>query len=328
MRFFNVLCAIFTVFLTVSKADARALPAMGSDVCQGALPLAKLVAVKVSKNKADRRACPAGSRSPYLCALHTAGLAHRSLGHAMRETIADLGDGTCGRVNLRGALLWTADGKSFTGDKFLDPRRALPATNLRFGAWRTDVLYLTPVAGEEQLAQVTSERNECRAELKTAEQCGNLGTLYNAVTKHCQTCGTVSAAAVQECPACPKRPAPRVQQALADLQACEGDRDTLKRHVVDLQPLVNSGGRAKRCAEQGELYNAATNACVPSAGLSPGPADAAAERLAFLEERVRLLQQALVSANSCIQQRRVYMYIPDARDPRGWRTECQAMAAP
>ncbi|OGL67752.1 hypothetical protein A3B21_00980 [Candidatus Uhrbacteria bacterium RIFCSPLOWO2_01_FULL_47_24] len=164
-----VLFGAFTVLFSAKIAFA-AQPTMGSNACEGAIPLKQLVRVEVRKD--DLSDCPRRVRTPYLCALHRADLAHRSLSHAMRTTIADLGNGTCGRVNLRGVLIWTEDRASLEGKKFVDLGTELPSGNLRFGAWKTNVLYLAPVSGEELLASCTSDLADCNAQLvKTAVKC-------------------------------------------------------------------------------------------------------------------------------------------------------------
>ncbi len=295
MRVFNTLFTLVAVLITADKAHARALPAMGSDACQGALPINELVRVAVVKS--NYKGCPAGNRSPYLCALHTAGLAYRNLGHAMRTTIADLGNGTCGRVNLRGVLIYTADGRELHGDRFEDPTKRIPH-NVRFGAWRTDVLYLTPVAGEEQLAQVTSERNECRAELKPAEQCGQDGKLYDPATQTCvdQKVAAPAVAVAAECPVCPDCPAAdtrrsdqRARKSQADLQQCLQERDQERDRFRE--ELTHGEGAlcvAKRqeCEDRGALLNPESMQCFSGVTLSHSEAELVTTRLAALNKLV------------------------------------------
>lgn len=272
---------LFTTILIAffAAATANAAPATGSDDCQGALPLDKLIRVEVVKG--DSTDCPRGARSPYLCAMHKAGFAGRSLGYAMRNTLAALDDGTCERINLRGVLIHTAQGKELRGDKFLDPSRALPTHGLRFGAWKTSVLYLVPEDGQEQLAQCTRERSDCQAALaqSTPPKCPEI-----AADKECPACPECPTAA--RCPACPTCTA-----KIDDLRDCVNARHALQGQV----------DKSQACGAKDELFNPNTQQCVPSAGIGPVVAQATADRLAEVTAELDRLRAAFGEVRSCIR---------------------------
>lgn len=274
--------------ITMIASAAHAAPA-DSNVCEGALPIAQLIRVEVVKGGYRYADCPRGARSPYLCALHRAGFAGRSLGYAMRNILADLGDGTCERVNLRGVLIHTADGRELHGDKFVNPRKSLPVSGLRFGAWRTGVLYLAPEGGGEQLAKCTQERSACETELAQADKCGQNDQLYDPGTGECRPCPTppvVECPERSECPECPtaaRCPAcPTCTVKIEDARACIAARDALQQQVANLKPRADRGDKAKACGDRAQLFDDNAGFCVPS----DSAADAATKRLETLNTLV------------------------------------------
>ncbi len=263
----SVLFALATVF-AASDASA-AWPTMTDSVCSGAVTVDKLVKIEVKKG--DLKGCPEGLRTPYLCAMHKAGYSQRSLGYAMRHTIADLGDGTCGRVNMRGALVYKSDGTTVAGDKLVDPSRKMAETGLRFGAWKTRVLYLSP--GEAELAM-------CQSDLATANAQVDKMTAKKAVV--CPACPKAEcpktecpACVVTKCPICPEcpesAPSPTAQELHDEVErfnALTVEHDALqKQRYALLGQITNLQGvttKAASCYNEGKLYDPSKNACVTS----------------------------------------------------------------
>lgn len=292
------------IALFASQAHAGQPAATDSDACEGALPLEKLIRVTVVKGGYSD--CPRGARSPYLCALHKAGFGSRSLGYAMRNTLAALDNGTCERVNLRGVLIWKADGSTLKGDDFVDSSRTLPASELRFGAWKTRVLYLASQDGEKQLAACTHDLAACRAQVAKVVSCGR--RLYDPANDKCVDKPAVapSVAAVlpasEDCPVCPKSTdttcpkCPTCTMNVKDARACIATRYALQQEVANLQPKVD---KAKECGRREQLFNPKTGNCVPSAGLSPAVAQSAADRLATLTTELSQLRAAFGVVRAC-----------------------------
>lgn len=300
--------ALFTFAMLFRSGSAQARPAINDPVCQGAVTVDKLVAISVKKG--DFGDCPKGLRSPYLCAMYRAGYSQRSLGYAMRHTLADLGDGTCGRVNLQGVLVYQADGSMVEGDKFVDPTRTMSETGLRFGAWKTRVLYIA--GGEAELAMCTAELATCRAQsVKPAKAEVRLETFRvpqpACPAAKCPACPKRLKRDETAAPACPSASTPSEGKMLAaELQERTTERDALYAQVSQLLPVTS---RVVKCRNAGHLYDPAKAVCVEFSVMRETAVNASvASATAELDQ----LRAALKNARSCLGKFRF------TSDTAGW----------
>lgn len=316
MKTILILGVFFTFLaLTATSANAKkaALPSMTDHVCSGAVAIDKLIKVNVSKTDLD--ACPKGLRSPYLCAMHKAGMGHRSLGHAMRHTIADLGDGTCGRVNLQGTLVYKDAGATVEGNKFVDPRVKMPEVGLRFGAWKAHVLYLTPAAGEAELASCMGDLTVCGNKLAQIEKCRTDGKLYDPASNTCVSpvVSTASTAVrASECPKCAKclktatvaaSECPMIECPVFDLtplhaeiRTCATARDALQTQVNALTPVHSV---IEQCRATHVPYDPESGQCINTTQLARFLGKAQVDRIDGLVAQVREMRTLITTAQAC-----------------------------
>lgn len=300
MKTILLLSVLFTLAMTGSANAAR--PVLTDPACAGAVTIDKLITIDVSKTDLD--ACPKGLRSPYLCAMHKAGFASRSLGYTMRHTLADLGDGTCGRINLQGTLVYDAHGNAISGSKLVDPSRKMPETGLRFGAWKSRVLYVS--VGEAELAMCTAELASCRAAVSSKPAASATATCHACSKTECPACpkcpkgDKVAKHSPAACPECPTSPTAEELRTkveafnarIAKLDALEQKHAALQAQVPQLLPVTT---KVAECKAAGHLYDPAGHQCIEFNVMRETTINAAVASAAAQLDRLRATLQRVRS---------------------------------
>lgn len=131
-----VAVVLFIVLLvTLIMLSAKiAQAATDSDPCVNAVPIADLRQVQIV-SRGNYQGCVNQTR--LLCSLEQAQLGEYDLDNIIRHTVARMPDGTCARVNLQDATIfsYSASGQTeYSAARYIDPTRPMPPGVLTFGA--------------------------------------------------------------------------------------------------------------------------------------------------------------------------------------------------